>query len=111
VACNDYRILGYGQLTIWPRTTEISDLIIAPDYRGSGIGTAIIGGLVDKVRSLHLPHVEIGVALSNPRALALYQRLGFKQDRIINLDIGHGSEPVMYLIMQLTSAEGSASRQ
>jgi ribosomal protein S18 acetylase RimI-like enzyme len=111
VACNDYRILGYGQLTIWPRTTEISDLIVAPDCRNGGIGTAIIGCLVDKVRSLRLSQVEIGVALSNPRALALYQRLGFKQDRIINLDIGYGPEPVMYLTMQLTVPEGPDSRQ
>src|SRR5258707_5796416 len=35
----DSGILGYGQLTVWPRTTEISDLIVVPTHRGRGIGT------------------------------------------------------------------------
>ena len=102
VAYNETSLLGYGQLTIWPRTTEISDLIVTPNCRSRGIGTAIILHLIDKVRSWHLPQVEIGVALNNPRALALYQKLGFEEDRIINLDLGHGPEPVMYLNMRVT---------
>jgi ribosomal protein S18 acetylase RimI-like enzyme len=101
VACSKHGILGYGQLTLWPRTAEISDLIVTPACRGHGIGTAIINHLVDRVRAWHMAQVEIGVALGNQRALALYQRLGFTQDRIINLDLGHGVEPVMYLSMGL----------
>ena len=97
----DAGILGYGQLTVWPRTTEISDLIVAPAYRERGIGTAIICALIDKVRSWGLAQVEIGAALSNPRALLLYQRLGFEEDRTIELDLGKGLEPVMYLTRQL----------
>ncbi len=101
VADSQCGILGYGQLTIWPRTAEISDLIVTPACRGQGIGTAIINHLVDQVRARRMAQVEIGVALGNVRALALYQRLGFAQDRIINLDLGHGVEPVMYLTMGL----------
>ena len=101
VADSQRGILGYGQLTIWPRTAEISDLIVTPAYRGQGIGTAIINHLVDQVRARRIAQVEIGVALGNARALALYQRLGFAQDRIINLDLGHGFEPVMYLTLGL----------
>jgi ribosomal protein S18 acetylase RimI-like enzyme len=97
VACQGERILGYGQMTIWPRAVEISDLIVAPPYRDNGIGTAIIGFLVNKVRAWHLPRVEIGAALSNPRALALYRRLGFKDARTIELDLGNGPETVVYL--------------
>lgn len=102
VAYNEDNILGYGQLTVWPRTTEISDLIVTPDCRSHGIGTAIILCLIDKARAWHLPQVEIGVALNNPRAMALYQRLGFQEDRVINLDLGHGVEAVMYLTMPVT---------
>ncbi len=103
VAYDKDRILGYGQLTVWPRTTEISDLIVAADARNNGIGTAIIGYLIDQVRSLNMIQVEIGVALNNPRALELYRRLGFKEDRVINLDLGQGPEPVMYLSMRLAA--------
>lgn len=101
VAYAEAGILGYGQLTMWPRAAEISDLLIAATYRNKGIGTAIICALVDNARSWGLPEVEIGSALSNPRALALYRRLGFKDNRILNLDLGNGPEPVMYLTMQL----------
>lgn len=99
----DMGVLGYGQLTVWPRTTEISDLIVTPAHRGQRIGTTIISALVDKVRALGLTQVEIGVARSNPRALRLYRRLGFQEDRTIELDLGHGLEPVIYLTMQLDS--------
>jgi ribosomal protein S18 acetylase RimI-like enzyme len=101
VACQRERILGYGQMTVWPRAAEISDLIVAPPYRDNGIGTALIGYLVDKVRTWHLPHVEIGAALSNPRALALYRRLGFKDARTIELDLGSGPETVVYLNLDI----------
>jgi ribosomal protein S18 acetylase RimI-like enzyme len=94
-------VLGYGQLTLWPRTAEISDLIVAPTYRSRGIGSAIINHLIEKARVWCLPQVEIGVALANPRAMTLYQRLGFQQDRIITLDLGSGPAPVMYLTMAL----------
>jgi ribosomal protein S18 acetylase RimI-like enzyme len=101
VACQGERILGYGQMTVWPRAAEISDLIVAPPYRDNGIGTALIGYLVDKVRTWHLPCVEIGAALSNPRALALYRRLGFKDARTIELDLGSGPETVVYLNLDI----------
>lgn len=109
VAVTEYGILGYGQLTIWPRTTEISDLIVTPGCRNHGIGTAIILNLIEKVRSWRLSEVEIGVAMSNPRALALYRRLGFVDDRVINLDLGSGAEPVIYLVMALTDAQQSST--
>jgi ribosomal protein S18 acetylase RimI-like enzyme len=101
VAYGESGILGYGQVTLWPRTAEISDLIVIPRSRSQGIGTGIIHYLTEQARSWPVPTVEIGVALSNPRALALYQRLGFAQDRILDLDLGHGAEAVMYLKMPL----------
>ena len=101
VAVVDYRVIGYAQLTVWSRTAEISDLIVAPELRSQGIGSAMILHLVEKARSWAVPHVEIGVAMSNPRALALYRQLGFKDDRLINLDLGSGPEAVTYLAMPL----------
>ena len=99
VAVNETGVLGYGQLTLWPRAAEISDLIVTESLRSRGIGSAIIHTLLEKCRLLHLTKVEIGAALNNPRALSLYRRLGFRDDRIIDLDLGDGIQPVMYLIM------------
>lgn len=88
---------AYGQFTMWPRCGEISDLIVAPPLRGQGIGTALIQYLTRAARDMHSACVDIGVARSNPRALALYQRLGFRETRTENLDLGQGPELVIYL--------------
>ena len=103
VAIKDSAICGFGMLTLWPRTAEISDLIVAPGRRGQGIGTAIITYLEQHAEKFGATHLEIGVALSNPRALALYRRLGFEDFRTLEIDLGHGPEPVLYLLKPLAS--------
>lgn len=76
-------VAAYGQLTLWPRAAEISDLMVAATYRGRGIGTAMIQYLTRTARDMRASRVEIGVAQDNPRARALYVRLGFVPDRVL----------------------------
>jgi ribosomal protein S18 acetylase RimI-like enzyme len=97
-ACDDSTLYGFAQMTIWPRIAEISDLMVAEPYRNVGIGSAMIRYLEDVLRKRNYPRVEIGAALSNPRAIALYRRLGFVDERIVDLDFGRGPEPVLYLL-------------
>lgn len=113
VAVSGAAVIGYGQLTLWPRAAEISDLIVTPTLRNRGTGTAIITALLDHCRRLCVAKVEIGAALDNPRAIALYRRLGFHEDRIIPLDLGDGPQPVMYLSMAVERpyAVGAVDRQ
>ena len=94
-------IRGFGQLTMWPRGGEISDLVVSEALRGRGLGTAIIQYLVRAAREMHASNIEIGVAYSNPGALALYRRLGFKDDHDVMLNLGQGLEPVLYLQLDL----------
>ncbi|HEX2621399.1 MAG TPA: GNAT family N-acetyltransferase [Phototrophicaceae bacterium] len=89
--------LGFGQLILWSECGEISDLIVAESQRRRGIGTAIIQYLIQYAREINLSCVEIGVALSNPNALRLYRYLGFKDNYTLSLDIGNGTEPILYL--------------
>ena len=105
VAEVDYQVVGYAQITLWSRTGEISDLIVAARLRSQGIGSAMILYLIEKARSWSVPRVELGVAMTNPRALSLYRHLGFKDDRLINLDLGSGPEAVTYLVMPLDSKQ------
>jgi len=94
-------VRGYGQLTMWPRGGEISDLAIMPQYRRHGLGTTVIQYLVRAAREMRAGTLEIGVALSNPRALALYRRLGFQDDHTVMVDLGNGPEAVLYLYLPL----------
>lgn len=55
---------------------EIIDLIVASDFRGRGLGTALLQECLAEARSAGLParlHVEQG-----NRARELYERLGFR---------------------------------
>lgn len=103
-ALPDGRLVAFGQLTLWPRAAEISDLVVAGAWRGQGIGSALITRLIQAAREMAVDEIEIGVALQNYRALQLYRRLGFNYGRTLDLDLGSGPEPVMYLRMALTPA-------
>lgn len=99
---------AFGLLALYPRVAEISDLIVCPALRGRGIGTALITFLTHEARRLGATQLEIGVAQSNPRARALYQRLGFVEARAVQVDLGEGLETVWYLTKSLGA---SASHQ
>lgn len=101
VALRDGVLCGFGALTIWPNAAEISDLIVNSRYRDQGIGSLIITYLTQTARNLRVKTLEIGVLLSNVRALALYRRLGFTDNRIVDLDLGDGPQKVLYLIKHL----------
>ena len=95
-------VRGFGQMTMWPRGGEISDLIVGDCYRRQGLGTAIIQYLVQTANEMRAASVEIGVAQENTAALALYRRLGFTDDYTVMLNLGRGPEPVIYLQIVLS---------
>lgn len=90
-------VSGYGQFTLWPGCGEISDLVVSETYRGQGFGTAIVQYLVRAAREMQANCVEIGAAMNNPRAIALYRRLGFKDSHTMTMNLGGGEEQVLYL--------------
>src|SRR5690606_35640545 len=90
------QIIAYGQIMTLTKCYEISDLIVSEAYRSQGIGTAMIQYLLQTYKKAHSSCIEIGVAASNPRALALYKRLGFKVAYKLELNLGNGREPVIY---------------
>ena len=93
--------IAYGQITLWHRAAEIADLAVLDCHRCRGLGTVLVQHLVTAANQMHAKRIEIGVAISNPRALALYHRLGFLEHRTVLIDLGHGGEPVVYLNIDL----------
>ncbi|MEU6669941.1 GNAT family N-acetyltransferase [Streptomyces sp. NPDC046727] len=57
---------------------EIGGLEIGAELRSRGLGSALIRACEDLARERGLPLVGIGVARDNPRAAALYARLGYR---------------------------------
>ena len=56
---------------------RVIDIVVAPGFRGRGIGTQLLEGVIEEAAAAGLP-VELHVEVHNP-AQRLYRRLGFEQ--------------------------------
>ncbi|WP_328870003.1 GNAT family N-acetyltransferase [Streptomyces sp. NBC_00287] len=61
-----------------PGCPEIGGLAVAEELRSRGIGTALVRAAEELARQRGLTVVGIGVGKDNPRAAALYERLGYR---------------------------------
>ncbi|HYP73753.1 MAG TPA: GNAT family N-acetyltransferase, partial [Microbacterium sp.] len=68
--------VGSGQLDGRVDPPELKNLNVEVDHRGSGVGTAIVRAAERRLRSGD--RLAVGVGLDNPRARALYERLGYR---------------------------------
>lgn len=73
VAEDHGNIVGAGSLVAMNHTlAEVRSLIVAPAYRGSGVGKQIVNALVDLARTRGIPTV-----FTLTRAVLFFERLGF----------------------------------
>lgn len=59
-------------------TLQMDGICVADGARGQGVGTALFDALFDLARDRGYRRITLDVIDSNPRAKALYQRLGFQ---------------------------------
>ncbi|MCG3179595.1 MAG: hypothetical protein BIFFINMI_01933 [Phycisphaerae bacterium] len=78
-------VAGFGRLILSDRrdrsglnyTPRIVNLNVRPDLQGRGFGSLLIGAMERIARSAGCRALYIGASRDNPRALALYLRLGY----------------------------------
>lgn len=70
-------ITGYGGITITSDSADIDNIAVAEVYRGSGVGTAILTGLVNEAKRRGAKKVFLEVRVSNSDAMKLYLKNGF----------------------------------
>jgi ribosomal protein S18 acetylase RimI-like enzyme len=71
--------LAIGRLSV-DRTTpdlHLVEISLTPEWRGRGVGGALIARLQDEVRRGPAARIILNVERTNPSAQRLYQRLGF----------------------------------
>jgi ribosomal protein S18 acetylase RimI-like enzyme len=59
------------------RAGYVWQLIVHPVLRSCGIGSLLVGALEARIRARGLRRAELSVEQDNPRARALYERLGY----------------------------------
>lgn len=87
VVCRtENRVVGWGARDSYDEPGNathpwdyISDLWIDPAFQGRGIGTSILGELINRMRADNLAKARIEVAQANLRAIDLYIRQGFRE--------------------------------
>lgn len=83
----DGRIVGGAGFYVQPPGTRIAHsatffLYLEPSYWGRGIGTGALRFLEDEVRRRGYRRMECMVAETNPRAIRLYEGLGFEREGV-----------------------------
>jgi ribosomal protein S18 acetylase RimI-like enzyme len=58
--------------------TSVFGICLREGYRGAGLGQALMARLLKIAESVGPPAMELTVQLSNPRAVALYTKMGFE---------------------------------
>ena len=58
---------------------EIERLYVRDDWQGTGLGAALMRGILALAEQLHCSAVVLGVWEKNDRARAFYQRFGFRE--------------------------------
>jgi RimJ/RimL family protein N-acetyltransferase len=82
----DGDVVGLVDLVGYPMAEEAHCGVLAVsvdrEWRGRGIGAALIEAILAWAREIGIGRVEIQAWSSNPRALALYERLGFVREGV-----------------------------
>ena len=79
ILCDDEgEVAGYGGVTVGYDTADIDNIAVAENYRGGGIGGAILEALVAAARERGVCKVFLEVRVSNSVAMSMYLKHGFK---------------------------------
>ena len=67
----------------YPDVPEVYRLAVLSKYQSQGIGSALIAALELESIARRFDHMGVGVSFDNPRAAALYSRLGYEQSSVV----------------------------
>jgi ribosomal-protein-alanine N-acetyltransferase len=71
------KVIGY--IIYWHirEDVQVNNIAVHPDFRGKGIGEALMRHVIDRVRKNGATFMTLEVRLSNAAAVTLYKKLGF----------------------------------
>lgn len=88
LAISDGQTIGMLSYSIQPNlfhagdTCTIQELIVESDFRGQGIGSALIKAILEKAEQYGCMEVSISAMPDNLKAIALYRGLGLDEEAV-----------------------------
>ena len=73
----EQQLIGYGILSAAADEAHVLNVCVAPAHQGQGHGRHLMRRLLDLARWQGARRLYLEVRPSNPRAIALYESLGF----------------------------------
>lgn len=83
--------------------STILKVAVFPDHRGRGIATTLLAAVVEELKPTSVEEVELIVDVDRPGAIRLYERAGFKIDRVVDMDYDNSEESFYIMTMRLKS--------
>jgi len=78
VALLNDKVVGYVTMRHLVNEGHIGNIAVHEDYRKSGIGSALIEGLIREAEAQEMVGMTLEVRVGNRAAMALYHKYGFK---------------------------------
>jgi GNAT superfamily N-acetyltransferase len=80
VARTAHRAIGCGAIRVLdPTTAEVKRMYVEPEFRGKGVGRAVLASLESAARELGVRRLVLETGIHQEEALSLYLRAGFTQ--------------------------------
>ena len=79
VAVDEDKVVGYiGSQSVLDES-DMMNLAVMPEYRRAGVARRLVSMLIEQLRNNEVRCLTLEVRASNDPAVALYQRIGFRQ--------------------------------
>lgn len=79
VLASSTQVIGYSVLSVAASEAHLLNVCITPGHHGQGHGTRMVRRMIDLARWHHAERMFLEVRPSNPRAIKLYDRIGFNE--------------------------------
>lgn len=63
----------------------INTLAVLPEWRGGGLGRALMEAAADRLRAAGCPKINLQVRRANSGAIGFYRRLGYVEEDVVSL--------------------------
>ena len=93
---DDGKVIGYAGASYVLDEAEIGNVCVLPEYRGNGVGKAVLNTLMYELKMRGVTVVFLEVESDNNNAIALYEKAGFTAYNSRKDYYGEGRDAMLY---------------